>query len=100
MVYPLLLLISLIISSIAIPILQNFGIKKHLCDDPTGDVLKVHKKPIPYLGGFGIFLGLFSGLITARLFHQVSGLQAAGIIIGSIIILFLGFWDDLKWKKK
>ncbi|MCD6096772.1 undecaprenyl/decaprenyl-phosphate alpha-N-acetylglucosaminyl 1-phosphate transferase [bacterium] len=99
MVYPLLLLISLIISSIAIPILQNFGIKKHLCDDPTGDVLKVHKKPIPYLGGIGIFLGLSSGLITARLFHQVSGLQAAGIIIGSIIILFLGFWDDLKWKK-
>jgi len=82
-----------------IPILRNFGIKKHFCDEPDGDILKVHKKPIPYLGGVGIFLGFVLGLILARLFHQISGLQAMGIIIGSIVILFLGFWDDLKWKK-
>ena len=97
MIY-LLSLISFTISLIATLILRNFGIKKHLCDEPGN--LKVHKKPIPYLGGVGIFLGFVSGLIFARLFHQISGLQATGIIIGSIVILFLGFWDDLKWKKE
>jgi len=77
--------------------LRNLGIKKHFCDKP-GE-LKIHKKPIPYLGGVGIFLGFTFGLIFARLFHQISGLQAFGVIIGSIVILFLGFWDDLKWKQ-
>ena len=94
------ILISFIASLIAIPILRNFGIKKHFCDEPDGDKLKVHKKPIPYLGGVGIFLGFIFGLIFARLFHQISGLQATGLIIGSIIIIFLGLWDDLKWKKE
>ena len=96
MIY-LIFLISFLASLIVIPILRNFGIKKHFCDEPGN--LKVHKKPIPYLGGVGIFLGFIFGLIFARLFHQISGLQATGIIIGSIVILFLGFWDDLKWKK-
>ena len=96
MIY-LIILISFIASVIAIPILRNLGIKKHFCDKP-GE-LKIHKKPIPYLGGVGIFLGFTFGLIFARLFHQISGLQAFGVIIGSIVILFLGFWDDLKWKQ-
>ena len=92
------ILISFIVSVVAIPILRNFGIKKHFCDEPGN--LKIHKKPIPYLGGIGIFWGFVFALIFARLFHQISGLQATGIIIGSIVILFLGFWDDLKWKKE
>ena len=87
------------VSFIVIPALRNFGIKKHFCDEPDGNALKIHKKPIPYLGGVGIFLGFVFGLIFARLFHQISGIQATGIIIGSIVILFLGFWDDLKWTK-
>jgi len=99
MIY-LIVLISFIVSLIATSIFRNFGIKKHFCDKPDGNILKIHKKPIPYLGGVGIFLGFVSGLIFARLFHQISGLQATGIIIGSIVILFLGFWDDLKWKKE
>lgn len=98
MIY-LTILISFIFSTIAIPVLRKFGIKKHFCDEPGGDKLKIHKKPIPYLGGIGIFFGFVLGLIFARLFHQISGLQATGIIIGSIVILFLGFWDDLKWKQ-
>ena len=93
------ILISFIASLIAIPILRNFGIKKHFCDEPDGDKLKVHKKPIPYLGGVGIFLGFIFGLIFARLFHQISGLQATGLIVGGIVIIFLGLWDDLKWKQ-
>ena len=91
------ILISFIASFIAIPILRNFGIKRRFCDKPGN--LKVHKKPIPYLGGVGIFLGFIFGLIFARLFHQISGLQATGLIVGGIVIIFLGLWDDLKWKQ-
>ncbi|MCF7906871.1 undecaprenyl/decaprenyl-phosphate alpha-N-acetylglucosaminyl 1-phosphate transferase [Patescibacteria group bacterium] len=92
-------LIAFVFSLVAIPLLKKLAIKLHLYDDPKGDVLKIHKKPIPYLGGIGIFIGLSAGLGISRVFHQVSGLQALGLLVGSIIILFLGFWDDLKWKK-
>jgi len=96
----LVILISFIVSIVAIPVLRNFGIKKHFCDEPGKNFLKIHKKPIPYLGGVSIFLGFIFGLIFAYLFHQISGLQATGVIIGSIVILFIGLFDDLKWKKK
>jgi UDP-GlcNAc:undecaprenyl-phosphate GlcNAc-1-phosphate transferase len=95
----LIFIVSFLTSFIVIAVLRNFGIRKHFCDEPDGDVLKIHKKPIPYLGGIGIFIGFAIGLVFCRLFHQISGVQATGVIIGSIIILFLGFWDDLKWKK-
>ncbi len=98
MVY-LAFVVSFIISIILTPILRKFSLKYHLYDEPTEDRLKIHKKPIPCLGGIGIFFGFAGGLVITRLFHQISGVQATGIILGSIIILFLGFWDDLKWKK-
>ena len=98
MVY-LSLLFSFITSIILIPPLRNLAIKHRLYDEPTEDRLKIHKKSIPCLGGIGIFFGFAGGLVIARLFHQISGVQATGIILSSIIILFLGFWDDLKWKK-
>src|SRR6056297_982021 len=90
---------SLITTLLLVPLLKVFGIKKGFCDDPKGDKLKIHKKPTPYLGGVGIFLGFAMGLAFSRLFHQISGIQALGVIIGSIVILFLGFWDDFKWRK-
>jgi len=93
------ILIAFLISFISIPFLKKISIKFHYYDDPTGNKLKVHKKPIPYLGGIGIFLGFIFGLIFARLFHQISGLQATGLIVGGIVIIFLGLWDDLKWKQ-
>src|SRR6056297_1952108 len=93
------LLAALITNLIIIPFLTKFGIKKGFCDNPEGDKLKIHKIPTPYLGGVGIFLGFAMGLVFSRLFHQISGVQATGVIIGSIVILFLGFWDDFKWRK-
>jgi len=93
------IVISFLIAIVTIPLLKKLAIKKHFYDDPRENELKIHKKPIPYLGGIGILIGFVFGLIFGRLFHQISGLQAFGVIIGSIVILFLGFWDDLKWKQ-
>lgn len=53
---------------------------------------KVHKVPIPRLGGLGIYGGFLLGYM---LFGQHS-VQMNAILIGSFIILVTGIFDDIK----
>lgn len=56
------------------------------------DARKVHKKPIPRLGGLGIYMGFLLGYI---LFGTMS-LRMNAILIGSFIIIVTGIIDDIK----
>ena len=53
---------------------------------------KVHKNPIPRMGGLGIYGGFLLGYM---LFGQHS-VQMNAILIGSFIILVTGIFDDIK----
>lgn len=53
---------------------------------------KVHKIPIPRLGGLGIYMGFLLGYI---LFGSMS-LRMNAILIGSFIIIITGIVDDIK----
>lgn len=53
---------------------------------------KVHKKPMPRLGGLGIFLGFLFGYI---LFGKPSALMNS-VLIGSFVIIITGIMDDIK----
>lgn len=53
---------------------------------------KVHKNPMPRLGGLGIYMGFLLGYI---LFGQMS-LRMNAILIGSFIIIITGIFDDIK----
>jgi len=53
---------------------------------------KVHKKPIPRLGGIAIYAGFLLGYM---LFSKQS-IQMNAILIGSIIIIITGIFDDIK----
>ena len=52
---------------------------------------KVHKKPIPRLGGLGIYMGFLLGYI---LFGTMS-IRMNAILIGSFIIIITGIVDDI-----
>ena len=56
------------------------------------DARKVHKNPMPRLGGLGIYMGFLLGYI---LFGQMS-LRMNSILIGSFIIIITGIVDDIK----
>ena len=68
-------------------VLRPIALKLKIIDYP-GE-LKIHDRPIPYLGGLGIFLILLFeflfGLITIPSFY----------LLFSIIILLIGLWDDI-----
>ena len=73
----------------------TFLIKKiavHIGAMDIPDARKVHTKPMPRLGGLGIF---FSFLFGYMLFGEQS-IQMNSILIGSFIIIILGIIDDIK----
>lgn len=63
------------------------------------DARKVHKEPIPRLGGIAIFLGSILSLVTIELLQPgffTTQSHWYGIIIGSSLMFLLGVIDDLK----
>ena len=56
------------------------------------DQRKVHKAPIPRLGGLGIYAGFLLGYLLFG--HQ--SVQMNSILIGSVIIIITGMIDDIK----
>jgi len=84
--------ISFLITFLLMPAIIRAGVRFELTDKP--DQRKLHKNPIPTLGGIGIFLGFFLTSVTFMIF---SGNTQFYYIIASLIILFvLGILDDLK----
>ena len=63
-------IIAFIISFYAIPIIIQFADQIKLYDHP--DERKVHKNPIPSLGGLGIFIGFMMGLLLTQNIPAVS----------------------------
>ena len=73
-----------------IPFIKKVAVHVGAMDIP--DARKVHKIPIPRLGGLGIYMGFLLGYI---LFGTMS-LKMNAILIGSIIIIITGIVDDIK----
>jgi UDP-GlcNAc:undecaprenyl-phosphate/decaprenyl-phosphate GlcNAc-1-phosphate transferase len=53
---------------------------------------KVHRKPIPLLGGVAIYLGFVLAMLFV--FHGVPGRQVAAILAGGTLVAVVGFLDD------
>lgn len=60
--------------------------------DIPNDERRIHKKPTPLLGGLAIFLSVMVSLV---IFSEIETTKVVGIIVGSSIIVFMGFIDDI-----
>lgn len=86
----ILAIISIIISAALTPLVKRFAVKIKAIDIPK-DNRRVHKKPIPLLGGLAIY---FSFIITVIAKAGDLTKSEKGIIIGATIIVIGGFLDD------
>ena len=82
--------LSFILSFAMTPIVKNFALKVGAIDVPT-DERRMHRHPIPRLGGLAIFIGF---LLSVVLFADLTK-QVQGILVGAIIVAALGAVDDL-----
>jgi len=84
------LVLGFIISNLMTPIFINISHKFGFLDYP--DERKVHKVPIPRIGGTAIFIAFLVTLLRNLQFSK----QLIGLLIGSSLIFIIGFIDDIK----
>ena len=84
------LVLALGISFLSTPIVKSFAYKLGAIDVPK-DARRMHKVPIPRMGGLAIFLGF---IISILIFGQIDE-QMKGILLGSVIIVVMGIIDDI-----
>lgn len=83
------ILITFVSSLILVPLIRD--IAKHINAMDIPDKRKVHKKPMPRLGGLAIFLSFLVGYM----FFAPLTTQMISILIGSFLIVLLGIIDDI-----
>ena len=83
--------ISFTITFLAIPAIITVAERKKLFDIP--DERKVHRNPIPSLGGLGIFAGFIISCLMAIEFSSAP--EFPFFLAATIVIFFLGLKDDI-----
>ena len=84
------MLVAAAVSFAATPLVKTLACKVGAIDVPK-DNRRMHKVPIPRMGGLAIFLAfLLSVLVFAEIDRQMQG-----ILLGAIMIVILGVLDDI-----
>ena len=91
--------VALIVAYATTPLSIKLAFKIGALDVPK-DNRRMHKKPIPRIGGIAIVYGFLISVCCFSSFMVDGALNKPliGILIGSMIISVLGFLDDLKPK--
>ncbi|WHH57575.1 MraY family glycosyltransferase [Petroclostridium sp. X23] len=84
-------IVAFIIAFAATPLAKSIAYKVGAIDVPK-DARRVHKQPIPRLGGLAIFYGFIISVIA---FVKIDE-SVRGILLGALVIVLLGIIDDVK----
>ena len=85
------ILVAAALSFAATPLVKKFAHRVGAIDVPK-DARRVHKHPIPRLGGLAIFIAFLLGVV---LFAEINR-QVQGILLGAVVVVALGVVDDIK----
>ena len=84
------ILVTFIASAILVPIVKK--VAEHVGAMDIPNERKVHKYPIPRMGG----LAMFGAFLLGYMLFARSSLQMLSILIGGFIIVLMGIFDDIK----
>ena len=84
------LLVAAVVSLIATPVVKSLAFKVGAVDIPK-DNRRMHKRPIPRMGGLAIFFGF---ILSVLIFLPLDD-QLRGMLLGAVIIVILGIFDDI-----
>lgn len=81
--------VALAVAYVTTPWVKDLAIKAGAMDAP--DARKVHKKPIPRMGGLAIYLGFVLAILASMHVNR----EIAGLLLGGTVILMVGIIDDM-----
>ena len=84
--------LSLTVTTVAFPIVLRYALRHQIVDNPNAR--KLHRKPIPIMGGVAVYAGILVGCLAMSLL--VSGASIRWSIMAITVMLGLGIWDDIK----
>ena len=84
------LVTAMVVALIATPVVKNLAFKVGAVDVPK-DNRRMHDHPIPRMGGLAIFFGF---ILSVLLYVQMTP-QFRGMLLGGVIIVVLGIFDDI-----
>jgi UDP-GlcNAc:undecaprenyl-phosphate GlcNAc-1-phosphate transferase len=87
----MLFLLAAAVSFLFTPIAKKLAVKFGAMDIPK-DERRIHKKPIPRMGGLAIYLSFTILSLISSHFNR----QVLGMLIGGTIIVIMGIIDDIK----
>ena len=82
-------IVTFLASLILVPIVKKIAIHINAMDEPNAR--KIHKVPMPRLGGLAIYLAFLLGYM---LYGEIST-QMLSILIGSFLLILVGIVDDI-----
>ena len=88
--YLIIAIMAMAVSMAIIPIMIRLAPQLGMIDKP--DPRKVHVTPIPRVGGIGIVIGAITPLFIWLDFNSLNN----AILLGTLILLVFGTWDDMK----
>ena len=84
------LLAAAVVALISTPVVKSLAFKVGAVDVPK-DNRRMHDHPIPRMGGLAIFFGFILSLLVFQPLTQ----QLRGMLMGAVIIVILGIFDDI-----
>ena len=93
-VYLIIIVAAFLFSCLLTPLMRRYAIKFGIVDKADGK-RKFQKKPIAYLGGIAIAVSFLAVCLAVGFFTQFYDARYTVILAGSVLILALGFLDDL-----
>lgn len=83
-------IVAVAVAYFATPHVKELAIMAGAMDTP--DERKVHRRPIPRMGGLAIYFGVVAAVfISMKINHQI-----LGILLGGTVMLAVGIIDDIK----
>src|SRR5262249_9145210 len=95
-------ILSMLCGTILTPIVRQVAHRKGALDHALSS-RKIHRRPVPRLGGIAIVLAFYAPLLSLMLFQTGVGMlflaerqHVVGLFVGGVAIALLGVYDDLR----
>ena len=85
-------ILSLAVTAVMYPFVLRYALRHQIVDNP--DARKVHRQPIPVMGGVAVYAGILAGCLA--MWFLVDGASIRWSLMAMTVMLVLGVWDDMQ----